>query len=87
MVIDNLVVVRPTKPIMVSCTYCWQQHAAHQDGDKLIVTTTTCGKDPRRYFLNHSDYIAYVRRYEAEGDKHIDEWDNPQIELPLFAVR
>ena len=80
--IDNLVFFSP-KYVSVSCTYCWQAHRAIKRDSKLFLTGS-CGHDPRRYFLNHADYIAYVRRYEAEGNRHINEWGGRQERLPLF---
>ena len=80
--IDNLVIIKPHY-IPVFCTSCWQTHYAFQYGDVLILSSG-CSHDPRRYFLDHDEYIAYVRRYEAEGGKHIDEWGGQQEALPLL---
>ena len=80
--IDNLVFFSPGY-VWVSCTYCWQRHRAFQYDGKLFLTGG-CGHDRRRYFLDHAEYVAYVRRYKAEGNRHIGEWDGQQEALPLF---
>lgn len=93
--IDNLVVKRPNRTdpgrfadttSWISCTYCWYSHPAHHEGDKLVLITSWCGFDPRRYFLSHEEYIAYVRRYKAEGHRHIDEWEGRQLEMDSLVI-
>jgi len=82
--IDNLIFIHSARRVTVACTYCWQTHSAIVYDGKLLLYGR-CGHDPRRYFLDHADYIAYVRRYEAEGNRHIDEWAGKQLALEMTA--
>lgn len=70
----------------IVCTYCWTIHNVRSLDWWLEnkQPNVTCGNDRRRYFFNHEDYIAYVRRYEANGNSHqAAVGDAVQLEMEL----
>ena len=69
--------------IKICCTYCWTSHYTDSLDWWINNNKIGCGADKARYFFNSADYIAYVRQYEANGNKHPE----PALEtLPLFEM-